>query len=241
VAANGRESVEQLRRIPYDLVLMDVQMPEMDGLEATRKIRASVDGATSARVPIIALTAHAMASDRARCLGAGMNDYVAKPIAPHLLAQAIERWTGKHCPADEPPISKAQGSVAAIDSVNLSVFDQASLLTPLEGDRAAAAMVVGAFLDDMPRQMGVLESFVKIGDGPGVARQAHVIRNAAATVGGIAVKAVALKLEQAAKAGDLASAKPLLVELQCCLEDLKVAMAGSTLLRVQSQESAADL
>jgi len=227
VVANGREAVEQARRNPYDLILMDVQMPEMDGLDATRIIRAMVDGVTSARVPIIALTARAMQSDRARCLEAGMSDYLTKPIVPHELALTIEKWRR---PAANPPIAKAQVSTVAGGTADLSVFDQAALLNPLEGDRTAAATVVRAFLDDMPRQMLGLRSFLKIGDGLGVARQAHLIRCAAATVGGIAVKAVALKLEQAGKAGDLACANPLLVGLQQCLDALKAEMAASQIL-----------
>lgn len=90
--ANGHEAVTALEQIPYDLVLMDVQMPEMDGLEATRQIRESQHQSLNREVPIIALTAHAMAGDREMCLEAGMNDYVAKPISADALAEAIDRW-----------------------------------------------------------------------------------------------------------------------------------------------------
>ena len=94
--ANGAEAVKALETIPYDLVLMDVQMPEMDGLEATRRIRNPQSAVVQiTRIPIIAMTAHAMQGDRERCLEAGMNDYVSKPVSPQALAEALEKWLPK--------------------------------------------------------------------------------------------------------------------------------------------------
>ncbi len=95
--ANGVEAIEALRSMPYDLVLMDVQMPEMDGLEATRLIRDAATGVQNPRIPIIAMTAHAMKGDRERCLDAGMDDYVAKPVSPTALTAAVARWVVGSC------------------------------------------------------------------------------------------------------------------------------------------------
>jgi PAS domain S-box-containing protein len=92
VVANGHEAIEALHRAPYDLVLMDVQMPEMDGLDATRAIRADGSGFLNRAVPIIAMTAHAMRGDREECLSAGMNDYIAKPVTPVALSRVLEKW-----------------------------------------------------------------------------------------------------------------------------------------------------
>ena len=92
VVANGAEALRALHQIPYDLVLMDVQMPEMDGLEATRRIRALALDARNQSVPIVAMTANAMEGDREKCLAAGMNDYVSKPVATENLVRALERW-----------------------------------------------------------------------------------------------------------------------------------------------------
>jgi CheY-like chemotaxis protein len=90
--ANGAEAVKALETLPYDLVLMDVQMPEMNGIEASRHIRNPHSAVRNHRIPIIAMTAGAMQGDREKCLEAGMNDYVSKPISPQALAEALDRW-----------------------------------------------------------------------------------------------------------------------------------------------------
>jgi CheY-like chemotaxis protein len=92
VAANGVEALKALRSSHYDLVFMDVEMPEMDGLQATRLIRSGAVGEEASKIPIVAMTAHAMQGDRERFLGAGMTDYITKPIDPRSLAEAIDRW-----------------------------------------------------------------------------------------------------------------------------------------------------
>ncbi len=96
-AANGREAIQALETVPYDIVFMDVQMPLMDGLEATRAIRSGKTGVPNPRIPIIAMTAHALKGDRERCLEAGMDDYISKPIAPQAVAEALEKWL-EQCP-----------------------------------------------------------------------------------------------------------------------------------------------
>jgi CheY-like chemotaxis protein len=100
--ANGAEAVEALRSRPYDLVLMDVQMPEMDGLEATRLVRQTSTGVRNPDIPVVAMTAHAMKGDRERCLEAGMNDYLSKPINRAELAAVIERWLSERRSVPHP-------------------------------------------------------------------------------------------------------------------------------------------
>jgi CheY-like chemotaxis protein len=101
IVVNGRDAVAALRGIPYDLVLMDCLMPEMDGFEAARAVRAAEAG-TGRRIPIIALTAGAMAEDRERCLAAGMDDYLTKPLTKRLLFDAVERWGALGASAPQP-------------------------------------------------------------------------------------------------------------------------------------------
>ena len=97
--ANGKEAVKALETLPYDLVLMDVQMPEMNGLEATRHIRNLQSAVRNHRIPIIAMTAGAMQGDREKCLEAGMNDYVSKPVSPQALAEALDKWLPREAAA----------------------------------------------------------------------------------------------------------------------------------------------
>ncbi len=113
VAANGLEAVRALETIPYDLVLMDVQMPEMDGIEATRHIRDPQSRVLSHQVPIVAMTAHALGDDRARCLEAGMNDYITKPVRVATLVAALEAWL--------PPRDEGSGSPVDVDAEHLIV------------------------------------------------------------------------------------------------------------------------
>ena len=109
--ANGAEALKALEALPYDLVLMDVQMPEMDGMEATRRIRDPRSAVSNPRIPIIAMTAHAMQGDRERCLQGGMDDYVSKPVSPRALAEALDRWLppGPATKADPGPCADNRG------------------------------------------------------------------------------------------------------------------------------------
>ncbi|MFH1019473.1 MAG: ATP-binding protein [Pseudomonadota bacterium] len=128
VAANGKEAITLLETLPYDLVLMDVQMPEMDGLAATRQIRSGNTKATNPNLPIIALTAHAIKGDRDCCLAAGMNDYLTKPIEPQALREVLEKWLP--CPGQpakpETPFPREKEVLAPPP-----VFDRKTLLSRL--------------------------------------------------------------------------------------------------------------
>jgi CheY-like chemotaxis protein len=100
--ANGEETLKALETIPYDLVIMDVQMPEMDGLEASCQIRNPLSAVINHQIPIIAMTANAMQGDREKCLQAGMDDYVAKPVTPQSLAEVLRKWLPKEPVVDGP-------------------------------------------------------------------------------------------------------------------------------------------
>jgi signal transduction histidine kinase/DNA-binding response OmpR family regulator len=224
--ANGAEAVKLLETIPYDLVLMDVQMPEMDGLEATRHIRNPQSAVLNHQIPIIAMTAHAMQGNRERCLEAGMNDYVSKPISPQALAKALEKWlpreaaaapkqaTGK--PEETAPVSVKESKVP--------VFDKAGMMVRLMDDEDLARTVVRVFLEDIPKQIEVLKGYLKAGDAASAERQAHSIKGASANVGGEALREVAFEMEKAAKAGDLESITARLPELKIQFARLKTAM-----------------
>jgi CheY-like chemotaxis protein/HPt (histidine-containing phosphotransfer) domain-containing protein len=206
--ADGAEAVSSLASIPYDLVLMDMRMPVMDGVEATRQIRDPQSAVLSHGIPIIAMTANVMQRDRERCLAAGMNDFVTKPVSMMTLRLALEKWLP--IPASPIPVTtgqlvptRAAGSVAPI-------FDRAGVLERVAGDHEIAQIGFEMFLDDTPRQIQVLKDLVRGGDVPGSARQAHSIRGACANVGGERLRNVATEMEMAADAGDLVPVSDLM-------------------------------
>jgi signal transduction histidine kinase/CheY-like chemotaxis protein/HPt (histidine-containing phosphotransfer) domain-containing protein len=219
--ANGAEAVKALEMMPYDIVLMDVQMPEMDGLEATKEIRrletacpgklASGAGRQSSiqRVPIIAMTAHAMKGDREMCLNAGMDDYVTKPVQPVALAETIARWV-----SDGPATQKAQTAQKAQTtekpSGTESSFDRAALLDRVGGDEEVLREIIGIFLQDLPGQIESMEDAVKKGDPLLIQRLAHTMKGASGNAGAIALQKAALDLEKAAKTDDMGTASGML-------------------------------
>lgn len=220
--ANGREALEALRTLPYDLALMDVQMPEMDGLEATREIRNPQFPISNRNLPIIAMTAHAMQGDRERCMEAGMNDYVSKPVSPKNLAEVLAKWLPKR--ESKGVMQKSGGKSVELEEdpqPSLMVFDRAALLDRLMGDEEIVAEIMEAFLTDMPQQIGALRNYLEVGDAAGAERQAHTIKGAAANVGGEVLAALASELEQAGKTGDLERILSKLPMLQTAFENLK--------------------
>jgi signal transduction histidine kinase/CheY-like chemotaxis protein/HPt (histidine-containing phosphotransfer) domain-containing protein len=237
--STGAEAVCALKAIPFDLVLMDVQMPEMDGLEATRLIRDPNSAVLDHAIPIVAMTAHALGGDRERCLQAGMNDYVTKPVSPANLVAALERWLPHEAskPAKPRALGSAAESAAEPGAAGLSVagrepepgpppvFDRDGMMARLMGDRELAQVVAGGFLEEIPGQIGALKRYLADGDPAGARRQAHSIKGAAANVGGEALRAVALAAEMAGQAGDLDAIMDGMPELESQFARLKEEMS----------------
>jgi light-regulated signal transduction histidine kinase (bacteriophytochrome)/DNA-binding NarL/FixJ family response regulator len=222
--ANGAEAISTLESIPYDLVLIDMRMPVMDGIEAARQIRNPQSAVLNHDIPIIALTANAMESDRDSCLAAGMNDFVPKPILKAVLRAALNRWL----PTGDAAIPTATRQVvpSITGKEETLIFDRAGVLRRLEGDNGLAQIVFSAFFEDMPGQIEALKYLVKSGDASGAARQAHSIRGAAANAGGERLRALASEMEKAADAGDLLFIAIRMDELELqfrCLKDAIVA------------------
>jgi len=210
VANNGREALEVLERARwegFDVVLMDVQMPEMDGLEATASIRAR-ERATGRHLPIIAMTAHAMKGDRERCLEAGMDGYVSKPVRAADLLEEIDKQ-----------VRRAQPTLRV-------VLDRAALLERLEGDAELLAEMVGALLEDCPRLVASIREAVARGDARLLERAAHTLKGSVGNFGASAAAAAALRLEQMGRQGELAQAGEACTALDREIERLKPILAG---------------
>jgi CheY-like chemotaxis protein len=194
VAVNGLDALEALRRRPYDVVLMDIEMPEMDGLEAARCIHREWPGPERPR--IIAMTANAMQGDREMCLAAGMDDYLSKPIHVDELAEALDRCTRRAAVAD-----------AVLDP------EAVEQLAARTGDRAFVAELVNAFLRDAPALLATLRDALEDAQAPELRRAAHTLKSNARVFGASTLAELCQELEGLAKAGSVAGTAELLAQI----------------------------
>jgi CheY-like chemotaxis protein/HPt (histidine-containing phosphotransfer) domain-containing protein len=197
---DGGEAVKSLQTIPYDLVLMDMRMPVMDGIEATRRIRGPQSSALNRQIPIIAMTANVQQTDRAACLEAGMNGFIPKPVSPAAVRAALEEWLPKLPGKASPPAINVPSSP---DAASVPVFDRAAVLERAMGDQRLAADILNSFLEETPRQIQKLRALLEEGQAQTCGQQAHSIKGAAANIGGERLRQVAWEMEKAGDAGDL--------------------------------------
>jgi len=217
VAINGQEAIDKLERTDYNLVLMDIQMPVMDGFEATRVIRDSHSQVINHNVPIIAMTAHAMQSDQEKCLNEGMDDYISKPVIVNTLAEKLEKWLKfpKHLANDKHLIT------TAVPTQTKQVWDKTGMLQRLMDNEDIAFKVINSFLADFPQQIESLKALVSADDIQNISRQAHTIKGIAAAVGGDVIHNMAIEMENAAKNGNLNFVKTNIPELDIQFQNLK--------------------
>ncbi|MBO8086109.1 MAG: PAS domain S-box protein [Marichromatium sp.] len=214
-AADGHQALAALRARPYALVLMDVSMPGMDGLEATRAIRA-LPG-ERARVPIVAMTANAFSEDRERCLAAGMDDYLSKPVVRAELFAALARWLGGARPEDAPVGASAGERAApaqAVGVLDLGVIDE---LAEEMGEDFLVGMLQ-TFEIETRRRVACIEQAWEAGEIAQLEHEAHTLKGASGTFGARALQALAFDCEQAARAADRDRLAPLIARLRGCAE-----------------------
>jgi PAS domain S-box-containing protein len=213
--ANGAEAVRALEAIDYNLVFMDIQMPVLNGYEATLAIRDSQSRVLNHQVTIIAMTAHAMEGDRERCLEVGMNDYISKPVSANALVDVLTKWLPQSHKS-KGPASAPAGPVASppASAGEPAVFNRAAFTERLMGDEELAQSIIAVFLEDMPRQIDALEQYLAAGDNHNAGSQAHTIKGTAANLGGEAMQAAAAKIEQLIARNKLLAARKLAVELK---------------------------
>jgi len=220
VARDGREALAALRAREYGLVLMDCQMPDVDGLEATRRIRRGEAGVDRADLPIVAMTAHALPGDRERCLAVGMTDYIAKPVDAYVLAALVERWLRAPAPVLASPARAPEGHAGPA-----ATHERAAFLDRLMGDTDLAQAAVAAFLDDMPAQFAQLREHVLRREADAAGRLAHRIKGAAATMGCEEMRLAALAVEEAGARGEASGLRCLLTRLEEKFAAARLALA----------------
>jgi CheY-like chemotaxis protein/HPt (histidine-containing phosphotransfer) domain-containing protein len=208
IANHGGEAVRAVAARDYDAILMDCQMPEMDGYEATAEIRR-IEG-TTRHTPIIAMTAAAMEGDRERCLAAGMDDYITKPVRLQAVASVLERWTTP--PAPEEAVNH-QGTIRSDDGVPQPLDpSQLDLLRSLDdGEGVVLSEIIHEYLVQAEEGRGELARVVEIGDSRALERAAHSLRGASANIGATALAAVCAEMELQGRLEQL-DATTLLVE-----------------------------
>ena len=209
VAENGQEALRILESTSFDLVLMDCQTPVMDGFEATRQLRSGAAPVLDRTIPIVAMTANAMQGDRERCLAAGMDDYVAKPLVARQLFEVIDRVLARR--GRSRPLQKL--APASPDGPPRT-FDAKEVLSRLDGDREIAVILLEGLLEDIPSRIEALERALKAGDASGAHREAHTIKGLAAGGGAPLLRSLGLLTEEMCAAGRLEEARDQLPPLR---------------------------
>lgn len=205
VANNGREAIEAIGRRPFDIVLMDVQMPEMGGFEATEIIRAR-EAETAGHMWIVAMTAHALKGDRERCLSAGMDGYLSKPIDRAKLIETVE---------NVPPAEETGDAAKA-----LPAFDRAEAIDRLGGDEELLAEIVRLFVEDAPRLLQEIEAGIDASDAAAVSAAAHGLKGAAGNLSAAAVAEAARVLEMAGRQGAAPDLRVAQRQLRTAMQEL---------------------
>lgn len=218
LADNGAAALRRLAEADFALVLMDMEMPEMDGITATQQLRAREAAQGTTHLPVIAMTANALQEDRERCFAAGMNGYIAKPVSLSALQAELHRlFAGQHAPVVATPPAVSPPAAAP-------VYDRAAALAML-GDESLLDEVAGMFIMDAPGYLAEIDAAFAAGDVQRLSRAAHTIKGLFATFVAPAGQAVAVQLEQTARQGDLAGCGTLIAPVRSHTEALAAALA----------------
>ncbi len=218
-ATNGKEALDAFAAGKFDIVLMDVQMPEMDGLQATAAIRKLEQGCGCGHTPIVAMTAYAGKDDRDKCLAAGMDDYLPKPVKPSQMLEILQRYCGAVSVADQP-------SAVAPPQVEheIPVFAREDLLERLGGAEALIPRFMGLFFKGVEPNMTALEEAIASGEPDKVRTTSHAIKGSSANIGAMQMRETAAAIETAAKSGDISAAPAGLERLKQQLAEFRVAV-----------------
>ena len=219
-AANGREAVDAARRKSFDLILMDCSMPEMDGYEATAHIR-NFEEPLGRRTPIVAMTANTQQGDAEKCLAAGMDDYLAKPITLVELRQKLDRWLGRHAERGQPALSEMSVRDAEGNPLDDGVFEKLrDILGP------ALSQTVTPFLEDTPLYLSQMDQGLATGDADILRAAAHSIKGSAGNLGAMTLTQLAKEAEEHAIEHRLDQVRALMPRLQQAYEAVAAVLAA---------------
>jgi PAS domain S-box-containing protein len=245
IVPNGAEALQALQNNDYDLVLMDCQMPVMDGYAATRAIREREARKGLTRLPVVALTANALVGDADACLASGMDDHLAKPYTRRQLAAAMVRWLPAHTvqlpkPAAAPteaastPSSAEAGKPQGPDSI----LDAASLnsIREMDDDGSVMKEIFQMYLDELPAHVSGMQSAQQAADNKALAAVAHAMKSASHNIGAKTVAELCKRLEAEAKAGHAADCEELVAAILALLERVKPALLGHLRTHAQHKE-----
>ncbi|WP_307722084.1 response regulator [Duganella callida] len=221
-ASNGEEALHSVQADDFDVVLMDCQMPVMDGFAATSEIRRHEQQRGRARsLPIIAITANALQGDRESCLAAGMDDYLSKPFTQQALGQTLARWINLPRAAAPSPEAVPAGE----DVISRQALDNIRALSPGHGD-ALLERVLHAFLRDTPAQLAALRQALAGGDAEQLRKTAHSLKSSSANVGALALAQRCKELEQLGRNHTTAGAAPLLADMERSFQAARQALGA---------------
>ncbi len=228
LANNGREALDLLQQGAYDLVFMDCQMPVMDGYTATGHIRDPQSSVPNHAIPVIAMTANAMQGDKEKCLAAGMDDFIAKPVDPIKLRKVLEKWLSADAVNQKESASESESQMPVeqeqTEDEEELIFDYSAMSERMMNDKELIQVIADAYLEDMPKQIEQLKASVKEHNIEQASAQAHKIKGASSNVGGMALAALAFKMERAGKIGDMQMISQHVTVLEQNFEQLKSTM-----------------
>jgi CheY-like chemotaxis protein/HPt (histidine-containing phosphotransfer) domain-containing protein len=228
VAQNGQEAVDQAKRAAYDLILMDCQMPEIDGFEATKVIREWETAGSRPAIPIIALTAHATPGDREHCLAAGMNEYISKPFSMDHLRAVLTSWlqpaptrSTVEQPAPQPTVTLVPTTPEPESEASLMVDVKAwKSITSLQkpGKEDMLAKILTLFLADSQQLVDQLHGGIAAGDAMSVNQAAHSLKGRSSVLGALSLATLCQQFETLGRQGQLNEAEPLLNQLDAAFD-----------------------
>jgi CheY-like chemotaxis protein len=226
IACDGLSALTLLGENRYAAVLTDCNLPELDGYQLARLIRDPMTMVLDHKVPIIAMTAHALAGDREKCLMSGMDEYVAKPVNPRMLQEILDRLTG---------VENDAGETSAMPRKSVTpehlTFDRQELIERVMGNEDIARRVADRFVSDIPAQLAALSGAIEGADRDRAHAIAHSIKGAAANVSAVALSRITAALEAAAKSGDMLRARECMAALSGEFEQANAALTDFLCLR----------